>query len=123
MHYHKNAALSARQRANLQERYRAGETVASLARQFGVDPGTIKRWAERTDTADRSSAPHQHGRRIVTDAYREAVLSLRREHPAWGPRRLADELRDAFPTANTATIWRILHAAGLSQRAEKKTDA
>jgi transposase len=123
MHYHKNAALTARQRASIQQAYREGATVASLARQFGVDRGTIKRWAERTDTTDRSSAPRQHGRRVVTDTYKEAVLALRRDHPSWGPRRLADELKDCYPTANTATIWRILHQAGLSQRTEKKTQS
>jgi transposase len=122
MQYHANAALTLSQRKTIQHLHREGVSVTELARRFGVHRRTIERWIERSDLADRSSAPHTHGKRIVSDAYRQAVLDLRRAHPTYGPLRIAHELRERFVTANTATIWRILHAAGLSQRAPKKSD-
>jgi transposase len=121
MRLHPKAALLPRQRAELRAAYRAGESIAQLARRFGVSFPTAKRWAHRDDSDDHSCAPHQHGRRVVTEEYRHAVLALRNENPRWGPRRIADELRPVFPTANCATVWRILSAAGQSQRPEKKT--
>lgn len=123
MHYHANAALTATQRALVRELHQDGASQTKLARRFGVHRRTIQRWIDREDSADRSSAPKQHGHQIVTDAYRQAVLALRQAHPTYGPKRIAHELRESFPTANVATIWRILKQAGLSRRAPKKTDA
>jgi transposase len=123
MHYHAKAALTATQRALVRELHQDGTSQTELARRFGVHRRTIQRWIDREDTADRSCAPKQHGRQIVTDAYRHAVLALRQAHPTYGPKRIAHELRESFPTANVATIWRILKGAGLSKRAPKKTDA
>jgi transposase len=123
MQYHANAALTAIQRAQVRRLYRDGASQSELARRFGVHRRTIQRWIGRTDTADRSCAPKQHGRQVVSDAYREAVVALRQAYPTYGPKRIAHELRQRFPTANVATVWRILNAAGLSKRAPKKTDA
>jgi len=122
MHYHAKAALTVTQRALVRELHQQGASQAALARRFGVHRRTIQRWIGRTDTADRSCAPKQHGRQRVTDAYRQAVLAERHEYPTHGPKRIALDLRQRFPSANVATVWRILKAAGLSQRAPKKTD-
>ncbi|GAB4187154.1 MAG: hypothetical protein Fur005_49080 [Roseiflexaceae bacterium] len=123
MNYHTNAALTQLQRAQVQRLAQDGISQSELARRFGVHRRTIQRWVGRTDGQDRSSAPHQHGRRVVMDAYRDAVLTERQTHPHHGSMRIAHDLRDRFPTANRATVWRILHAAGLSRQALKKTDA
>lgn len=123
MQYHAKAALTARQRAEVQELYRQGVSKSELARRFHVARPTIQRWIERTEVMDRSSAPRKHGGRVVTEEYRAAVLAHRQASPTHGPKRIAYELRERFPTANTATIWRVLHAAGLSTRAPKKTAA
>lgn len=123
MQYHAKAALTLTQRAQVQQLHQTGVSQAELARRFGVHRRTIQRWIGRTDLADRSSAPKQHGRQIVTDAYRQAVLAERHEHPNHGPKRIAFDLRHRFPSANVATVWRILKAAGLSQRTPKKTNS
>lgn len=123
MQYHAHAALTATQRITIQTLYRDGQGIRALARRFGVHPRTIARWVHRTDTHDHSSAPHHHGRQIVTTAYRAAVIAERRAHPTHGPQRIADALRGCFPTANRTTIWRILHAAGLSQRTSPKKES
>ena len=123
MNYHPNAALTRIQRARVQQLHGEGVSQTALARQFGVHRRTIQRWIGRTETRDRAGGPRQHGRRVVTEAYRAAVLAERQAHPRHGPKRIAHDLRERFPTANVATIWRILHAAGVTQRAPKKTDA
>jgi transposase len=123
MHYHAKAALTITQRAQVRELHQQGTSQAALARRFGVHRRTIQRWLGRTDLTDRSSAPKQHGRQSVTDAYRQAVLAERQQHPTHGPKRIALDLRQRFASANAVTVWRILKAAGLSQRAPKKTDS
>lgn len=122
MDYHANATLTQTQRRRVQALHYAGVSQSALARQFGVHRRTIQRWVGRTDVADRSTRPHQSGHTVVTDAYRAAVRELRTQFPHYGPKRIAHELRDRFPTANGATVWRILRDAGLTQRTPKKTD-
>ena len=122
MKIHANAALTVAQRQRVRELHQEGVSQAELARRYGVDRRTIARWVKRENPRDRSTAPHEHGRRVVTEAYRDAVIAERQAHPHYGPRRIAYALRERFPTANTATVWRILHAAGLSRPTPKKTD-
>ncbi len=120
MRYHANAALTLRQRRLVCELAARGVSHSELARRFGVHRRTIGRWAGRRELQDRSTAPHKHGRTVVDDAYRAAVIQARTDHPNHGPKRIAHDLRHRFPTANVATVWRILHTAGLSTRGPKK---
>jgi hypothetical protein len=59
----------------------------------------------------------------------QRVISLRREHPDWGKKRIADELAKAnnwVPLVSPNTVKRILKDAGLWEAVEadagKKTD-
>ena len=121
MHYHANAALTQTQRRLVRELAEQGVSHSELARRFGVHRRTIGRWATRSETSDRTSAPKYHGRVVVDDAYRDAVLQARRDNPNHGPKRIAHTLRARFPSATVATVWRILYQAGLSKPAPKKT--
>jgi transposase len=120
MHYHPKAALTSGQRARVQHLHRAGMSQSALARQVGVHRHTIQRWIARPDTADRTGGLRTHGRRVVTDVYRDAVIAEWQAHPRHGPKRSAQDWRLRVPTANTATVWRILHAAGLTRRPPQK---
>ena len=121
MHYHANAALTQTQRRLVRELAAQGVSHTELARRFGVHRRTIGRWAQRRETRDRTSAPKHHGRVVVDAAYRDAVVQARTQHPHHGPKRIAHDLRDRFPTANATTVWRILRRAGLSKQPPKKT--
>jgi len=123
MHYHPKAALTSGQRARVQHLHRAGMSQSALARQVGVHRHTIQRWIARPDTADRTSGLRTHGRRVVTDVARDAVIAEWQAHPRHGPKRSAQDWRPRVPTANTATVWRILHAAGLTRRPPQKKTA
>jgi len=121
MHSHANAALTRTQRRLVRELAAQVVSDTELARRFGVHRRTIERWRERDEPTDQSSAPRRHGRKVVTDEYERAVITHRTEHPHHGPKRIAHHLRHCFPSANVATVWRVLKAAGLSKRAPKKT--
>ena len=74
-----------------------GHPVSSVAQQWGVSRQTVHAWLSRYEDAgleglaDRShrpaSCPHQMP--AVVEA---AALELRRQHRAWGPRRIVVEL-------------------------------
>jgi len=121
MRYHANAALTLTQRQLVRDLRAQGVSQTELARRFGVTRRTIVRWAGRSEMSDRTTAPKEHGRIVVDEAYRSAVVQARTDHPHHGPKRIAHDLRLCFPSANVATVWRILHAAGLSRRVPKKT--
>jgi hypothetical protein len=61
-----------------------------------------------------SHTPHRPHR--TAPAVEERVVALRRQQPAWGKRRLADELAKAngwVPLVSPGTVKRILRDAGL----------
>jgi putative transposase len=108
------------QRKELMERYLAGEEgVAELSRQYGVSRQTIYNWMERweqdgeTGLEERSRAPHRQARAIGKELA-EQVLSVRRTHPRWGPRKILGALaggkRD-LPAAST--VGALLKREGL----------
>ena len=92
----------------VEQRYRAvlevleeGVSVTEVARRYGVARQTVHGWLRRyvndgglAGLVDRSprpeSCPHQMS--AVVEAQ---VLSLRREHPAWGPSRIRWQLERA----------------------------
>lgn len=72
-----------------------GESIASLARAYGVSRKTIYKWRARagspTGLADQSRRPHTSP--LQTDPRREAqVLAMRQAHPTWGGRKIHHRL-------------------------------
>jgi hypothetical protein len=119
MKIHANAALTIRQRQEIRRLFLRGASIRDLAAQFHVNPTTVSRWAHRDDPHDRSCAPRQP-RTTMTEAYRQAVLDYRAQHPEQGPIRIAWALEARFPQANRGTVQRILQDAQATQHAERK---
>ncbi|MDQ4033673.1 MAG: IS481 family transposase [Actinomycetota bacterium] len=112
----------------VEQRYRAvlaverGEQKIVVAGQFGVSRQTLHTWLTRyahdglAGLIDRThrpdSCPHQASAEVET-----RVCELRREHPRWGPRRLAHELAGITPVGSVrvskSTVYRILVRHGL----------
>jgi putative transposase len=97
-------------------------TMTELAERYGISRKTAHKWVARYEAdridglAERSRAPHAHGRARSADV-RAAVVAIRRQHPHWGPKKLRAILQGrapaiAWPAASTMGDW--LRAAGLS---------
>lgn len=105
----------------VEQRYRAvleveaGSPVTEVAERYGVSRQSVHAWVRRYRDgglgalADRThrpdTCPHQ-----TPDVVEALVCELRRQHPRWGPPRLAYELdqRGAGPVPSLATLYRIL---------------
>jgi transposase InsO family protein len=76
-----------------------GVNRRELCRRFDISPQTGYKWLARfaeqggAGLVDISRRPH-HSPAVTTDALLQAVLALRREHPAWGARKIARRLQD-----------------------------
>ncbi|MGI5486730.1 IS481 family transposase [Microtetraspora malaysiensis] len=105
----------------MEQRYRAvleveaGCPVTEVAQRYGVSRQSVHAWVRRyrsgglTALADRThrpdTCPHQ-----TSGTVEALVCELRRDHPRWGPQRLAHELdqRGVDPVPSPATLYRIL---------------
>ena len=91
----------------------ADANVSELCRRFGISRKTAYKWLSRDDMRDLSRRPLSSPAR--TPALIEArVIELRKQHPAWGGRKIAHVLsRDLFIEVAPSTVTTVLHRAGL----------
>ena len=106
---------------------RAGVPVTEVAARFDVSRQSVHSWIRRYDEgglgalADRSrrpdSCPHQ-----VSAEIEAVVCEMRREHPKWGPLRLAHELGKAgvTPVPSRMSVYRVLVRHGLVEPGARK---
>ena len=106
---------------------RAGVPVTEVAAGSGVSRQSVHAWLRRYEQgglgalADRSrrpgSCPHQ-----VSAEVEAAVCEMRREHPRWGPLRLAHELAKAgvVPAPSRMSAYRVLIRHGLVEPGPRK---
>jgi hypothetical protein len=114
-----DASLTIKQRLEIQQLYASGQRVKAVPTRYAVHETTVRRWIKCTSPLDRSCAPHRC-HRVVTDAYRNAVIAYRQAHPYAGPIRIAQALAHDYPQAHRGTVLRILQAAGLTRPPPKK---
>jgi len=112
---------TAQQRRLLFEVWEATGSVAEACRQAHVCERTFFKWKPRFE-AGGYAALEEFQSRAPKEPYRkpkeveEAVMAMRRQHPDWGKRRIADELAKGnnwVPLASPNTVKRILKDAGL----------
>lgn len=123
MKLHKNAALTPKQRQELQGLYASGQvSYPQLAQKFAVSRKTVIKWAKRDDSQDQTSAPKQHHRR-VTDDYRLAVSNYRQANPTYGPVRIERQLRDQYGQFAPSTVRLIFKAAEAQKASRPKMES
>lgn len=70
-----------------------GDSMAALCRQFGISRRVGYKWVARykecgpAGLVERSRAPHTHPNQVESEVERR-ILSMRADHPTWGPRKL-----------------------------------
>ena len=123
MQTHKNAALTVRQREQVQQAVREGSaSYRALAARFGVHLSTIQRWADRATGQMRPlGRPVGSGNSCLD--YEAAVLVERLRQPTHGPVRIAHDLRPRFARAHRGTVLTLLQAHGLTQGTRPKKAA
>jgi transposase InsO family protein len=106
-------------------RLKDGESMASLCREFGISRVTGYKVYERykecglEGLTDRARTPYRYANKLP--AQLEAmIVSMRRERPTWGARKLRDRLLRKLPNAvrvpACSTIHAILDRHGLVAR-------
>jgi transposase len=111
---HGNAALTEKQRKLIRDLYLEGQSISSLAVRFGVNRKTADRWAKRDNQLDNKSGP-KTPRTVITDEYRQAIISHRKKHEDHGAITIAYHLKADFPFANRGTVQKILTEEKLSR--------
>jgi putative transposase len=104
------------------------ESVSELCRQYGVSRKTGNKWLSRyrsegvVGLGDRPRCPHSNARALPGDVV-EAVLSVRRRYPSWGPRKVkafleAQQPRQSWPAAST--IGDLFDRTGLTRPRKRR---
>jgi transposase InsO family protein len=94
--------------------------IRQLCRRFGISPTIAYKWMNRyrreglPGLADQSRRPQQSPARTEA-VVEQQIVGLRRQHPAWGARKLRRRLQDlgASRLPATSTITGVLHRHGL----------
>ena len=106
---------------------KAGVPVTEAAARAGVSRQSVHAWVRRYEQgglgalADRpkrpDTCPHQTSAQVEA-----AVCEMRREHPKWGPLRLAHELGKAgvVPAPSRMSVYRVLVRHGLVEPGTRK---
>jgi len=109
------------QRRFLFETWEQTRNVSEACRKAHVGRNTFYYWKGRFDQQGYSGLEEFASRARKNPSstppeIQEKALALRRAHPAWGKRRIADELAKAnnwVPLVSPNTVKRILKEAGL----------
>lgn len=103
-------------------------TVAGLCREFGISRKTAYKWAQRFEQEgldglrEKSRAPRQMPWQTPSEV-QELLLTARKRHPTWGPRKLKAWLEDRDDTLDLpapSTIGDLLRREGLVHRRRRR---
>jgi len=117
---HRNATTTPAVRGLIQ---RSSAPTAELARRFGVNQTTIRRWRSRAgEVLDRSHARHHRGQ--STDPTSEALIGELRTTLGLSLDDIVEVMRRCLdPNLSRSAIFRCLQRLGLSRRPATKTAA
>ena len=116
------------ERARFVLRLEQGERMSDLCREFGISRKTGYKLKQRYEAMGVEAFGDQ-SRRPITSPYRtptaieEAIVSLRKERPTWGPEKLLDVLNRSEPGVRwpgKSTTSRILAKHGLAQGKKRR---
>ena len=104
------------------------EPLTVLCEESGISRKTGYKWIERYEAggvaalSDQSRAPRSHPHAVVPEVV-ERIVTVRRRHPRWGPRKVLAILRRHEPTRTwpaASTVGDILRHHGLVRRRRRR---
>jgi transposase len=101
-----------------------GYSTRMLAEQFGISHHSVQRWVKayrHNRAAGLEPKRRSGGASRVQNKARKKMVAVKRSHPEYGPRRIADVLKRFFlmPTS-PATVHKTLASKGLVERGRCK---
>jgi transposase len=119
---------TAQQRRLLFEVWEATGSVAEACRQAHVCQRTFYKWKSRFEAGGYAALEEFQSRAPKTVHWKpkeveEKVIAMRRQHPDWGKKRIADELAKGnnwVPLVSPNTVKRILKDADLWPKPEAR---
>jgi putative transposase len=104
------------------------DSVVELADQYGVSRKTVYKWLARyqkrglAGLVDESRRPHSSPMKTSAEMALE-IVQMKKEHPTWGPKKLAGVLMRKYPgkpIPSVVTIGRVLRDMGLMKRRRRR---
>ena len=101
-----------------------GYSVALISEEFGISTHSVRRWVNayrRGGVAGLEPRPRPGGKSSVTPEVKKRMITVKKAHPEYGPRRIADVLKRFFliPTS-PSTVHKTLNDKGLVNKARRK---
>ncbi len=103
--------------------------MSDLCREFGISRKTGYKYVERYESngldalKDQSRAPKNHPN-AVQKKVAELILSARKSHPSWGPRKLLASLQGRYPKIKSwpcaSTVGNLLKREGLVRERKRR---
>ncbi len=112
-------------KALIDEAQQEGSNISALSRKYGISRKTAYKWLKRVseigliELADRSRQPNNSPNRTKPEM-EEEVLSVRKQHPVWGGRKIRRVLqnRGCKGVPAISTITAILRRNGMIDQEE-----
>lgn len=107
-------------------RLEEGFDAELIAREVGITAhslyGWVRSYREYGEAGLRSQPRRAHPPRKQTQAIRQKITEVKKEHPSFGVKRISQWLRRVlFLPASPETVRRTLHGQGLMPKTRKKT--
>jgi transposase len=93
----------------------AGASCREVAKLFKVSVASVVKWSQRFRATGSAAAKPRGGRRVfVLTAHRDWLLGRLATTPDVTLRALVVELHERGVAASYGSVWRIVHAAGIT---------
>jgi transposase InsO family protein len=101
-----------------------GYSASLLAEQFGISRSAIRRWIKlyrQRGIEGLEVKPRSGGNTQVAPEVRERMVAVKKAHPEYGPRRIADVLKRFFLIRTSqSTVHKTLSEKGLVNKTKRK---
>ena len=103
-----------------------GYSATVLRDQFGVSGHSVMRWVKAyrdQGTEGLIAKPRTGAKPRLNETVKRRIVRMKKKHPEYGPRRIADVLKRFFLVPTSATsVHKTLSEEGLTKKAKSKPE-